>query len=87
MARIFSIDVPFEHQHYTALVSIKEQGPDLCCMVRYIDKRIRHIIPGDRLVFCLSGGLKEPKQLPTELARNLFLCTTEALNHHLSDRA
>ena len=87
MARIFSIDVPFQNKHYTALVSIKDQGSDIYCSVRYIDKGIKHILSGDQLVFSLQEGLKQPKSLPSELAESLFLCTTNALNNHLTNRA
>jgi hypothetical protein len=87
MARLFSIDVPFENQHYTALVSVKEQGSELCCVVRYIDKRVKHILSGDQLVFCMGNGLKQPNNLPSELARNLFISTKKALSDHLGHRA
>lgn len=87
MARLFSLDVPFENRHYTALVSVDERGEDISCTVRYIDKKIRHILPGDQLVFCLKGGLKEPKHLPGELAQSLFQSTTSALTMRLNERA
>ncbi|OLY91725.1 hypothetical protein SAMN05444008_10318 [Cnuella takakiae] len=87
MARLFSIDIPFENKHYTALVSVKEHGPDLYCTVRYIEKDLRHILSGDQLVISLKDGLKQPCHLPSELAHNLFQCTAQVLNQHLEHRA
>ncbi len=84
MARLFSIEVPYENEHYSALVTLKEKGADICCVVRYIDKRVRHILSGDLLVFSLDQGLKEPKNLPTELAENFVNCTTNAISNYIS---
>lgn len=84
---MFTIDVPFQNAVYPVLVSVKEQGTDFCCTVRYIHKKIKHILPGDQLVFCLQNGLKEPKNLPNELARNLFLCTSTALQNYFAQKA
>lgn len=87
MARIFSIDIPFRNTSYIALVSVTEKGHDLHCIVRYIDKGIRHILSGDKLVFSLQEGLKEPKNLPNELAQNLVECTTVAIADFFHHRA
>ena len=83
MVRLFNIDIPFHNSSYPALVSIREEGPNLCCQVRYIDKRLHYILPGDMLVFNLSGGLMQPVNLPGELAEGLVRCTTEAISKHL----
>lgn len=83
MARLFSITIPFKNKQYTALVSLKEQGHDLCCFVRYIDKQLRYILPGDQLIFSLQEGLKQPKHLPDELAESLVISTTNAIAQHL----
>jgi hypothetical protein len=84
MARLFSININFENQDYTVLVSLREVNHDICCMVRYVDKSLRYILPGDVLEFSLEEGLKQPKALPDELAQKLVLSTTTALSHHLS---
>ena len=81
MARVFSIDIPFRHQAYHALVSLQEQGHDLCCQVRYVDKRLHAILPGDTLVFNLAEGLKQPGNLPNEMAEELVRCTSDAITH------
>ena len=82
MARIFSININFEDKEYTVLVSLREVSHDICCQVRYVDKALRYILPGDILEFSLAEGLKKPKDLPDELARNLVLSTTDALSSH-----
>lgn len=79
MARLFTIDIPFENNIHTALVTIRESGYDICCQVRYVDKSLRHIIPGDQVIFSLQEGLMEPKNLPNELAQNLVKCTSHVL--------
>ena len=82
MARLFSINIYFENKEYTALVSLREVNHDICCLVRYVDKNLRYILPGDVLEFSLAEGLKQPKELPDELARNLVLSTTDALSNY-----
>lgn len=87
MARLFSIDIPFRNAHYTALVSVKERGHDIHCIVRYIDKGIKPLLQGEKLVFSLHEGLKEPRQLPDDLARNFVACTMEAITGYFNHRA
>ena len=82
MARLFSIDIPFYNQAYSALVSVQERGHDLCCQVRYVDKRLHSILPGDTLVFHLAEGLKQPGNLSNELAEELVRCTSDAISHY-----
>lgn len=82
MARLFSINISFQNKEYTVLVSLREVNHDICCMVRYIDKNLRYILPGDILEFSLAEGLKQPKELPDELAQNLVLSTTAALSSY-----
>ncbi len=84
MARIFSININFENQDFTVLVSLRETGNDIHCMVRYIDEGLQYIIPGDCIEFSFQEGLKLPAQLPTELARNLVKSTTTALADYYS---
>ena len=84
MARLFSININFEDQDYTVLVSLREVNHDICCLVRYVDKGLRYILPGDVLEFSLEEGLKQPKVLPDELARKLVESTTHALSNHFA---
>jgi len=84
MARLFTIDVPFQDKHYTALVSVVEKNHDLHCTVRYIDKALKYILPEDQLIFSLQEGLKQPKDLPGDLAQSLIVCTSEAISRHFS---
>jgi hypothetical protein len=82
MARLFNIEIPFQNKRYCALVSVRECEHNLNCQVRYIDKGLNEILPGDIIVFNLSEGLKQPKNLPNELARELVRCTSEAISNH-----
>ena len=87
MARVFSIDIPFRNASYIALVSVIEKGHDLHCTVRYIDKGLKYILSGDKLVFTLQQGLKDPQHLPNELAQSLVECTTIAIADYFHHRA
>jgi hypothetical protein len=87
MARLFSININFENKEYFVLVNVKEVGHDICCLVRYIDKGLRHILPGDLLEFSLEEGLKQPRELPNELAQNLVMSTTSALSNHFANES
>jgi hypothetical protein len=84
MARLFSINIDFENKEYTVLVSIREVNHDICCLVRYVDKSLRYILPGDILEFSLEEGFKQPQVLPDELAHNLVASTTAALSNHFA---
>jgi hypothetical protein len=83
MASLFSINFNFEKQTHMALVSMRQEGLDLCCFVRYIDKNLHYILPGDSFVFSLGEGMKQPSHLPNKLAQNLVACTTGAIANHL----
>ena len=83
MARLFSISIPFNGENHTALVNICQQGCDLVCSVRYIDKDLQGILSGDSLVFGLMDGLKQPKQLQSKLAEKLVQSTTTAISNYL----
>ena len=84
MARLFSIEIPFKNKFYCALVSIRECEENLNCQVRYIDKGLQEIIPGDILVFNFEEGLKQPCHISGELARELVRCTSEAISDHFN---
>ena len=83
MTRLFSINIFYHQQLYTALVSMRQQGHDFCCQVRYIDKALYHILPGDKLVFSLSEGLKEPTDIPKQLTEELVKNTNKAITEYL----
>ena len=83
MARLFSIAVPFDGSEHTALVSIRQQGCDLVCMVRYIDEAIHQVLHDDQLVFGLLEGLKQPAKLPDQHAEHLMQNTVAAIATHL----
>ena len=83
MSRLFSIKFDFEKNTHTALVSLKQQGLDICCFVRFIDKSLHYILPGDSIVFSLGEGLKHPSHLRNDLAEQLVSNTAEAIVNHL----
>ncbi|HEX2535269.1 MAG TPA: hypothetical protein VHK69_16095 [Chitinophagaceae bacterium] len=84
MARLFSIQFDFLRKQYTVLVSLRKEGHDLSCQVRYTDKELQRILPGDSLVFNLAEGLKQPKQLSDDLAVQLVNRTTDAISAYLN---
>jgi hypothetical protein len=87
MARLFTISIPFNNHEYPALVTLKSQGHDISCLVRYIDKQLRDILPGGVLIFSLAEGLKQPLDLSDRRAEELVYSTTEAITHYLHDQA
>lgn len=87
MARLFTISIPFKNHVYPALVTLRNQGPDISCLVRYTDKQISDILPGGVLVFSLAEGLKEPNHFNDKQAEELVFCTTEAITHYLHHQA
>ena len=82
MSRVFTIQIPFKEKTYTALVSFTSQGYDLSYLVRYLDEDINALIPGNKLLVSLSGGVEYPK-LVNGLAQDLVYKTTEAINGYL----
>lgn len=86
MARLFTVNFNFDDQKYTALVSLRQQGFDLSCMVRYVDKHMQHPLPGDVLVFSLTEGLKQPAVLPNSIAEDFVKSTTEAISRYLQQQ-
>jgi hypothetical protein len=82
-ARLFSLSIPFNGENHAALVSIRQQGCDLVCFVRYIDQELQHILSVDSLVFGLMDGLKQPKNLPSRQAEKLVRNTTTAISKYL----
>jgi ASC-1-like (ASCH) protein len=83
MPKLFSIDIFFKKQHYPALVSVREDGNDVACMVRYADKRLRYILPGDVIVFNLKEGIRKPYNSENALTHELVACTSKAISKHL----
>ena len=83
MARLFSIAIPFNGHEHTALVSIREQGCDLVCLVQYLDATLQSVLLNENLVFGLLEGLKKPVQLPTRNAERLVQNTIAAISDYL----
>ena len=83
MSRLFSIEIPFDGNAHTALVSIRQQGCDLVCLVQYLDKKLQSVLQGENLVFGLLEGLKKPMELPDKKAEYLVQNTISAITSHL----
>lgn len=82
MSRIFTVHFPFKEKTYTALVSFRSQGYELSYLVRYLDGDIDQLIPGNKLLVSLSGGIEYPKPV-NKLAEDLVHKTTETINEYL----
>ena len=83
MARLFTINFNFNKSTYSALVSLREQGTDLSCIVRYIDTNLQAVLQGEVLVFNLGEGLKQPAHIENGQAEELVLTTTQAITDYL----
>ena len=81
MPRLISMTLHYQNKTYTALVSMREQQNDLCYQVRYIDKHLHYILPGDVLLLNVTDGLKQPTHLPAELALSFVSGCKEAGTH------
>lgn len=85
MSRIFTVNFPFKEKTYTALVSFKSYGYELSYLVRYLDEDVNTLIPGNKLLVSLSGGIEYPDLL-NKLAEDFVYKTTEAINNYLQWR-
>jgi hypothetical protein len=83
MARLFTISIPFNNHEYPALVTLKSQGNDISCLVRYVDKQLRDILPDGVLIFSLAEGIKQPLHFSDKQVEELVFSTTEAITHYL----
>jgi hypothetical protein len=83
MIRLFTLRIRFRKKEYVALVSLRRQANELYCLVRYIDKGLNYLLPGDHLVLSLDGTLKSPHHFPDELSQNLRHCTAYAATTYL----
>jgi hypothetical protein len=79
MAMLYCVEVSFKNQQFPALLSIRVNGTDLCCIVRYVDKHLPHVLPGDVLIISPYKGVKQPSYLPRELAEAFVACTYQAV--------
>ena len=86
MARVFSLDIDFQQELYTALITLREDAHDVFYIVRYMNDDLQEIMSSKQLVLSLHNGLIEPEKLPSEQAEDLMLSTISALSEHLSIR-
>jgi hypothetical protein len=83
MARLFTISIPYKNHEYPALVTLHTEGHDTSCLVRYVDKQLRDILPDGVLIFSLAEGLKQPLNVSDQQTEELIYCTTEAITSYL----
>ena len=86
MARVFSLNINYQQEDYTALVSLREEAHDMFYTIRFMDVDLHHIMTTQQLVFSLHEGLIEPKKLQSEAAEELLMCTINALSEHMSTK-
>lgn len=83
MGRLFTVNFRFKEQPITALVNLRQQGYDLSCMVRYLDKEIATIVPEGKVIFSLANGVEKPETFSGRLGEELLHQTTEAISTYL----
>ena len=84
MARVFTLNVPFEGKERPVLVNMNAQGYDMAVQVHYFDHDLYTLLPDGNLVFSLTEGLKQPSQLVNDLAIKLVDNTIDALSAFFS---
>ncbi|WP_148661245.1 hypothetical protein [Flavisolibacter tropicus] len=87
MTRLFSINITFHQQLYTALVSIWQEGRDSYCQVRYTDKDLQSLLPDGKLVFNLAKPLATAQHFSSPLTDELINCTNKAISEYLHLKA
>lgn len=84
MSQPFTVRFSFHEQPVTALVHFDPQGIDLTCRIRYINRELAALIPGQQLTVSLATGLADEGLLHNREAAELLTCTTEAIAAHLA---
>lgn len=84
MVRIFTLNVSFEGKEFPALVNLSNEGYDMTFKIHYMDRDLHGILPDGKLVFSLTGGLRQPAQLASEMAFRLVDNTVDALSAFFS---
>ena len=87
MARLCSFQIAYKNQSFPALVSVANNERDVVCTVHFIDRKIRFLEPGDKLVYCKQHGLQQPANIPQELSKELNRCIREWVHGSFSGRA
>ena len=65
------------NQSFPTLVSVANNERDVVCTVHFIERKIRFLEPGDKLVYSKEHGLRQPENIPQELSRELNRCIRE----------
>jgi hypothetical protein len=82
MARLFTLNFHFREKPYSALVTIRDNGYDMVCIVKYMDEELHQVIPSGKFVFQLSGEVNCGIGSNPDL-EELIACTSQAIAEHL----
>jgi hypothetical protein len=82
MAGRFTLDLYFRGKPYSALVTIRDDGYDMACIVKYVDEELHRLVPSGRLMFQLSGELNGAAASEADV-EELIACTSQAIAEHL----
>jgi hypothetical protein len=77
MARIFSFQIQYKNQSFPTLVSIVNNEQSIVCTVHYVERKIKYLQPGDRLVYCRTHGLQLPHDVPQDFSEALNNCLSQ----------
>jgi len=87
MARICSFEIRYNNDSFPTLVSVANNDHNVICTVHFVERKIRHLSPGDKLVYCKEHGLQQPQNLPQALSQELSRCIQEWVIGSFPDRA
>lgn len=87
MARICSFHIDYNNQSFPTLVSVASHELTIVCTVHFVERKIRYLEPGDKLVYCKEHGLLQPRNLPRELSQEINRCIQEWIVGSSASRA
>lgn len=74
MGKLCCIDIHYNNQDHRALVDIQHEENNLKCTIRFVERKLGYILPGDVLVYNHLEGLKPPAHMPAALREELRRC-------------
>jgi len=82
-----SLCIEVDSVTHFAMVSVRQSGDEMICVVRYFDNQLYYKLPDHMLVFTLSGELKHPPENAKECVAKLMGSTAEAISRQLRQNA
>ena len=82
MARLFTLNFKFRGKLHSAVVTIRDNGYDMACTVRYMDEELLSVIPSGKFMFQLSGEINCGTGSNPDM-EELITCTSQAIAEHL----